>query len=198
MKRIIAMIKQRKFLRILYENLQKFLDNEHKFIHFLFINNFTYNTHNDIFIFYKYGIIDNTTLYYIDEDDIKKRISIEFNEEFQKFTSKMNFDINKYYHITVDVVKTTLIEYSNTINKLSNGYEFNKEFIDNLLKTNLLENTEISNKLDKNEIYVYKIEYTLKNIDNIIAERKQLKKYEKIFIITIILIIILWITLIIY
>jgi hypothetical protein len=151
-------------------------DDKTSFIDFLLKNNFTYSVSNRLLVFYKYGVVDNSVLTYEDEDDIKISYSQAFAQEFNKHLRSFNIDIEKYYELNVEVCNHKLIKYSN-INELSNGEKFPKSQLEQLIATNLVENAEIANKLDLEQIYLYKIEYKLRNNTNYLLAYKRLKQF---------------------
>lgn len=174
------MIKYFKLARLNDSIVKNFMDyisdDKTSFIDFLLKNNFTYSVGNRLLIFYKYGVVDNSVLTYEDEDDIRMHYGQAFALEFNKHLKSFNIDIEQYYELNVEVCNHKLIKYSK-INELSNGVKLSKSQLEQLIATNLVENAEISNKLDLEQIYLYKIEYKLRDNLPFLTAYKRLKQF---------------------
>lgn len=150
-------------------------ENNPAFLDFLMKNNFSYSLHKNILVIYKYGICDNTLSAYVDADDIKHQHHNVFNVEFKKHLSEFEVDIESHYNLSVDVCNYNLLEYSK-INILANDFAYPKEILTNLLKTNLVDNLELQNKIDKNQIYIYQVQYAPIKILSFLNANKKFKQ----------------------
>ena len=180
--KIIQAYKLTKFHDKLVQNFLDYIsDDKHSFIDFLLKNNFTYSTNNKLLIFYKIGIVDNSVLTYADETDIKISYDQAFREQFIKHLAEFDVNVDQYYELDIDVCNVNLLEYSK-INMLSNGYDLSKTKLQQLITTNLIDNAEVSNKLDKEQIYLYKIEYKLIDINKYVEAYKTVKFWNRILL----------------